>query len=319
MATIKDKKAARLTLGMRCGDCLHFKGPKSPLYKDKCSELGTKHYATACQGFTPNFSVMNRGGGNLQNSAKIAALVSEMPASTARILGYMLCKQSSAFEKVGVRFGQPMYLFLEPTVGLARTALQAVQKDDMHYLENYYRTYAIGVQYLGDGLHELYLASSIEGKPDYYVTVNVKDKQKQARALTKQQFRPIRDQLIEEGKRKMPKALRKKLEKLHQETIAARKYAEELDSIRTIDSIPSSWWDNPHTAGRSNAGLKLHKRKKGDPNFDFDSIDDEGAKKPKKKVKKLTLQKGVAKSINIKLLSDESKKKKKKPTRSRNI
>lgn len=312
MATVKDKKAAKLSLGMRCGDCIHFKGPKSPLYKDKCSELGTKHYAMACQGFTPNFTVLNRGSGNLQNSAKIASLIQSMPSSYSRILGYMLCKQTSIFEKIGLTFGQPMYLFLEPTVGLSRAALQQIQKENYDYLENYYKAYAVGVQRLEDGVYELFLASNIEGKPDYYISISVKEERTQNRVFTREQFKPIRERLLEEGRKKMPKAMRLRLEKLHEERIVTSKYKEEIDEIRNIDNIPKSWWENPHVqAGqRRNKGVSLHKRKKGKGyDEDYFASDD----KPRKKGKIAdSRKKKTGKTISISLLAGEKDAKKKK-------
>lgn len=286
----KDKKAGKLALGMKCGDCLHFKtGPKSPLYKSRCSELGVKTFAKACQGYTPNFTVLNRREGGLSAAARIAKLTRKMNSSQKRVLGYLLTKMTGAFDKLGVAFGQPMYLYLEPTVGLGRSALEMLKDDNFNYLDNYYQAYVIGVTDLGDGIREIYLASSVEGKPDYYVSVNVKEGERMKRALTEAEFEKVKTKLEAEGRRRMPKELRRRLEKLHE-----MKFEEPAaEPQRTIDEIPYAWWESGISAdekrSKRNRNTKLSRSKV--KKFKDESIDNQlGVKPTKKKVKKTKLK-----------------------------
>lgn len=287
---VKDKQAGKLNLGMRCGDCIHFKtGPKSPLYKDRCSLLGVKNYARACQGYTPNSTLLNRKDGSLEAAAKIARLTESMNASQKRVLGYLLTKTSTSLEKMGLRFGQPMYMFLEPTIGLGRTALESLRDDNFNYLDNYYKAYVMGATDLEDGVREVFLASSLEGKPDYYVSINMKAKEKFKRALTAEQFAEVKESLIEQDRKRMPKKLRARLEKLHELKLLEPIGDEE---VRTLDDVPWEWWSTGITAdekrARRNKGIKLTAKK---PKFKNDvSIDNDGEAKPRKaKSKKIRL------------------------------
>ena len=239
-STLKDTQ--KLSLKMRCGDCLHFKnGPKSPLYKGKCSDLGRQHYANACAGFTPDFTLLNNRSVGLDATAKIAKLVQHMNPGQKRVLGFMLSRQGSLFSKMGIHFGQAFYVYLSPTLGMTRNALNTIGKEDLHYLDGYYKAYAIGMASKGEGNYEVYLAAKPEGKPDYYVTVNLKEGGKFVQALTKAEFKVRADELIEAGKKRMPKTLRAKLSKLLAEMPAERKASEEY-AVPTIDSVPYEWF-----------------------------------------------------------------------------
>lgn len=263
MASSKNKGAQKLSMGMKCRDCIHFKtGPKSPLYKNRCSELGVKAFARACQGFTPDFTQLNRRQGGLRAASRIAKIVGELNGTQTRILGYLLTKMTASFEKVGVHFGQKMYIFLEPTIGLGKSALVALRDTNFNYVENYYAAYVLGVTDLGDGLKEVYLASSIEGKPDYYVSVNVKEGERFKRALTETEFETTRASLLEQGRKAMPKVLRKRLERMHEMAIIEPTQ----DQQRTIEDIPHSWWESgvspEEKRNRRNKGVKISLAKK---------------------------------------------------------
>lgn len=286
MAT-KDKKAGKLSLGMKCGDCMHFKtGPKSPLFKSRCSELGVRAFARACQGYTPNFVMLNKREGGLNAAHRIAKLARSMNASQRRILGYTLTKMNSEFDRVGLRFGQEMYLFLEPTVGLGRSALERLKDDNFNYLDNWYQAFVVGITNLGDGVREVYLASALEGKPDYYVSVNIKEREKFKRALTSAEFEKLKEQLEAAGKKRMPKELRKRLEKLHEEKLPSYLDGEEQ---KTIDNVPYHWWTSSISAdekkAKRNKGVKLVVSKK--KKFKAPDVEDElEIKLPAKKLKK---------------------------------
>lgn len=276
-----DVKTGKVNLRMKCADCLHFKGPKSRLYPSRCSELGRQGYANVCEGFTPNFTAINRAGGSLDAAMRLSRLSQGMSTSQLRILACLLARQT-LFSKFNMHFGQPLYVFLEPTIGMTKAGMQELGRTNFDYLENYYKAYAIGVTNLGEGLYELCLSSKLEGKPDYYVIVNLKEGRTLQQVFTVEKFKKIAEKLVAKGKEKMPKALRTKL-KTYLTKLPAPRAKELADyEVPTIDNVPYEWYASSSHNHKSRKGLRL------DTRVSMPFVDDSGKKHkpmPKKAVK----------------------------------
>lgn len=259
-AQLQKEPSGKLSLTMRCAECLHFKtGPKSanPAHKTKCSDGGRQGYSKACEYFTPDFTQLNQRNGGNNVAAQVAKLAKDLSPAQKKILGMLLTRGTSRFKKLELQFGQPMWLYLEPTIGLGRPALEMLKGEDLHYLDQYYKAYVVGVNVCDDGVQEIYLASSVKGKPDYYVTVNVRSGEKNKVALTREEFKERTNALKAEGKVRMPKKLRKLLQRLHDMPLPE---PETDSSVLTIDDIPSDWFGSSHNI--KDKKVRLHSRKK---------------------------------------------------------
>lgn len=132
---------SKSTIGIKCGDCLFFKGNKK--FEKPCSELGVKHFTNAPACYSPN--VYKLAEKNPDVILQLGLLLKDFTASDTRILMSVL-KQQTAFEKnYNLQFGQPVYF----RIG-----------DD--YLSNYYKGYVIGVATTGEGM--VFLTSDLEKK-----------------------------------------------------------------------------------------------------------------------------------------------------------
>jgi len=254
------KDSGKLNLGMRCEECLHFRtGPKSPLYEDRCSNLGRKGFSKACSGFNPDFTKLNKKSNGLNTAIQITRIASTLDDSQLRVMVFSLLRQQQ-LNKLGYTFGQVVYVYLDPTLGLTRQALDAIGNRDLDYAENYYKAYVIGCNKIEGREFELYLASSVEGKPDYYLSVYLGTKVKHRIVYTVNEWSDKKKELLAQDKRVMPKKLRKLLDEVHE-------WKHVGIEGRTIDEANPEWFDNVHLHKTSEkdrkSKVKFSKRIKG--------------------------------------------------------
>jgi hypothetical protein len=111
----------RLTVGFRCGDCLHF--DKIPKFSDVCSKLGVERHSKSPQCFNANVFLLQRV--NPDVLSHLGLLLSNMTPQQTRItLGLLLNR--AGLDNLKLKFGQPVMFCLGD-----------------NYLSNYYRGYVI--------------------------------------------------------------------------------------------------------------------------------------------------------------------------------
>lgn len=229
------KNSRNLSLGMKCSECLHFqRGPKSPLYKDRCINLGKKSYSAACKGFEPDFTKLNKLSNGLDSAVKVSRMVSTLDDSQVKILVFSLLRQQ-VLNKLGYKFGQLVYIYLSPAIGLTRSALEELKDQDLNYAENYYKAYVIGAQHIQGKEYQVCFASSTNGKPDYWLSVTSGKKLLHEILLSEKEWDKRRRDLKKNHKLKMPRLLRTTLNKVQQWK------HRELEG-RSIDQTNPDWW-----------------------------------------------------------------------------
>lgn len=100
---------------LRCQDCLHFKGTRSPIYDTVCKNRGILANAVAPNCYTPNIAVFRPLGINFYQTLR--ALTANLPPSTVRVLTGIFktspklkSKGLTIFQKVYFSIGNPKYL-----------------------------------------------------------------------------------------------------------------------------------------------------------------------------------------------------------------
>jgi hypothetical protein len=132
---------AKASIGLKCGDCIHFK--RLPKFAKPCSVLGVKHFSNAPACYSPDPYVLAAQSPDVLN--RLGLLLSSFSAKEARVFMSIL-KQTSSLEKhFKLKFGQPVFF--------------PIGKD---YLSNYFRGFVIGVAEDGDS--NVYVTSDLEKK-----------------------------------------------------------------------------------------------------------------------------------------------------------
>lgn len=248
--------STKLSIGLKCSDCLHFKGPASPHYADKCSKTGVLPFAKACKFYTPDLSKIRQADGSTELFANLANAAKGLEGAPLRILAYSLLRQD-ALKKVGLRLGQALYVYLPPTLGMPREIREQMEKYDLHYIDQYYKGYVIGAVNHGDSI-EVYISPSEVGKADpYTISLTAKEGGRLPEYVVGgKNFRKRCTRLEAEGKAKMPKETRKAINKLLERPWRARPLID--DEVPTIDTVPREWFDR----GVEDEGIIFHSRKK---------------------------------------------------------
>lgn len=129
------------SIGLKCGDCLHFK--RNAKFEKPCAQLGVKHFADAPACYTPDAYLLTKQAP--ETLFQLGLLLQTFTAQQSRVLISIL-KQSRAFEKhYGLKFGQAVYF--------------RVGND---YLSNYFRGHVIGVAEAGD--EQIFITSDLNKK-----------------------------------------------------------------------------------------------------------------------------------------------------------
>lgn len=113
--TASDAGISKDNLILRCQDCLHYSGTRSPIYDSACKNRGVLPSAVAPHCYTPNISVFRPLGIDFYNT--LSALTANLPISTVRVLAGVLkvapklkAQGLSLFQKVYFHVGNKKYL-----------------------------------------------------------------------------------------------------------------------------------------------------------------------------------------------------------------
>ncbi len=224
MALTPEGKGHKLTVGVRCGDCLHFKvGPK--YYEELCSELGYGPQHKPCPAFTPNHYKLVRLEPDILRV--LNKVTSEMSPSQSRLLAFMF-KNIGRLKAAELQFGQRVYFCLGED-----------------YLSHYFRGYVIGLSHdkqnilISSKLKEAKTATTLSLMFD-----SVLDEKQfliKKRELEKKQRLVLPEEAKVYRKARLPIA-----EYIKQDGTLKTKYLfkkqGELDYVPpTLESAPSSW------------------------------------------------------------------------------
>lgn len=113
----------KASIGIKCGDCIHFKRMKK--FEKPCSDLGRKHFADAPDCYSPDVYILAKH--NPEILFNLALLYKDFTSQETRVFMSLL-KKSKAFEKTKLQFGMPVYF--------------SISND---YLNNYYRGFVLDV------------------------------------------------------------------------------------------------------------------------------------------------------------------------------
>lgn len=176
---IPDGKGSKLTIGVRCVDCLHFKrGPK--FYEELCIDLGFGPQHKPCPAFTPNhYKLIRLEPDILKHLNRITGTLS---VSTMRILAYTL-KNISVLKSVNLQFGQCVYFCFGED-----------------YLSHYFKGYVVGISH--DKQHILVSSRLKEAKTSTTLSLLFDS------VYTKEKFAIKRKELIKKKKLLLPKELK---------------------------------------------------------------------------------------------------------------
>lgn len=114
----------------KCGDCLFFKGDKSPSFDAPCFDRGVKEYATAPRCFSPNLRKLS--GISSDAFELLGSILSMCSPSQVRIISNLIAQQHLVV-KQGFFLMQPVFF----RIG-----------DD--YLDNYFKGYVMSLTSEGD-------------------------------------------------------------------------------------------------------------------------------------------------------------------------
>lgn len=255
-AATTPKPLNKLSIGLRCGDCLHFKGPANRNYSDKCSRIGIASYSKPCKFFSSDISKIGNADGSTELFAAVANASKGLSDQQMRLLAYSLLQQK-VLKKIGLRLGQPLYVYLPATLGTPRDIRARLEKYDLHYADQYYKGYVIGFADHGDTI-EVFISPKEAGKPDpYTISLAVNEEGKlPPYVLGVKKFKARQAELLEEGKARMPKDVKKAVEKILALPFRTRPIIEE--DAQTIDTVPAHFW----TRGAPDEGIGFSSRKK---------------------------------------------------------
>jgi hypothetical protein len=129
------------SIGLKCGDCLHFK--RNAKFEKPCHQLGVKHFQDAPYCYTPDAYLLTKK--NPEVLYQLGMLLKDFSAQESRVFMSIL-KASKAFEKhYDLKFGQPVYF-----------------KVGNDFLSNYFRGFVIGVAEAGD--NQVFITSDLGKK-----------------------------------------------------------------------------------------------------------------------------------------------------------
>lgn len=97
----------KATIGIKCGDCIHFKRVEK--FGKPCADLGRKHFADAPDCYSPDVYVLVKH--NPEILFNLALLCKEFTSQETRVFMSLL-KKAKAFEKAKLHFGMPVYFSL---------------------------------------------------------------------------------------------------------------------------------------------------------------------------------------------------------------
>lgn len=113
----------KATIGIKCGDCIHFK--RTAKFEKPCNELGRKHFADAPDCYAPDVYLLAKQ--NPEILFNLALLYKDFTPQETRVFMSLL-KKAKTFNKAGIHFGMPVYFCTGPD-----------------YLNNFYQGFCLDV------------------------------------------------------------------------------------------------------------------------------------------------------------------------------
>jgi len=219
---IKNDNDGRLTLGIKCGDCIHYKrGPAK--FESVCSELGVQSFAKAPNCFSPNVYALAKVSDDALT--KLGSIVRDMTTQQLRLLIFSL-RSSAQIHKVNLQFSQPVYFTLGG-----------------NYLSHYFKGFVIGVS---DDFQHVIVSASLSGscKTTLYMLVDS--------LLTGSQFKKKRVALVKAKRikpRKPDSSLGNAIAEGELMLYNSAGVAVDIDyTPPTVDSAPVEWIDKRKAA-----------------------------------------------------------------------
>lgn len=213
---------AKASIGLKCGDCLHFK--RNAKFEKPCSQLGTKHFANAPACYSPDPYILSAQTPDVLN--RLGLLLSNFSAKEARVFMALL-KQSSTLEKhFKLKFGQPVFFRIGPD-----------------YLSNYFRGFVLGVAEEGDA--QVYVTSDLEKK---------QRKQPVMASLMRDsvyaasEWKKKKSQLLSDKRLQDPKPL-----------FSVQKIQTKMDDLyvpQSLDSAPADWFNKVENRPKAKKRLR---------------------------------------------------------------
>lgn len=170
-------KPNRVSLGMKCGECIHFsKGPRK--FERLCVQMGIENFADACPEFTPDMTVL--ASVSVDHMRELARISQQLTQAQMRLFAFTF-RNLDYIKKTGYSFGDTVVFSL----------------DGSEYLESYFRGTVIGASKNG---MLIYLASSLEelNETNCFLSLYTKS------VMPVKKFTKHRRQLIAEGKIRCP-------------------------------------------------------------------------------------------------------------------
>lgn len=180
---VSESGISKDNLVLRCGDCMHYDGTRSPLYEDPCKKRGILSKSIAPKCYTPNIAVFKNLGPHFYQTFSL--LVANMRPSSLRVLAGVI-KSAPALSRKGFSLFEKVYF----AVGNPK------------YLSNYFSGYVISSGVTGD----LVLVAGSLRKSARMVTASLAIDS----VLTLEQFVKLRSKLIEKGALIDPETVRTK-------------------------------------------------------------------------------------------------------------
>lgn len=227
---------AKNSIGLKCGDCLHFK--VNAKFEKPCAQLGVAKFADAPACYSPNVYFLGRRDPNA--IGQLGLLLRDFTAQDQRILLSVL-KQSKSFEKhYNLKFGQPVYF--------------CIGND---YLSNYFRGYVVGVAEVGES--QVFVGSDLTGKQRGKPMTGtfLRDS-----VYTVTEFKKKRAQLQKDNRVIDPNPL-----------FTVKRYDPKIEKVDyeppTIDSAPSEWFNKEKPKGKDARISSKKLKKRLDGNLEF--------------------------------------------------
>lgn len=201
--------SSKLSLGFRCGDCLHL--DKISKFEKVCSKLGITKNALAPACFAPNVFELQKVTPDILNN--LGLMIKDLNSTQCRILLGLL-KARKSFERYHLAFGQPVYFHV-----------------GQDYLSNYFKGFVVSV--------------SSFGEPTVYVTSDLNKKQVAKPAMlvlspesvfTISRFKKKKDSLVKRNLVNDPKPFYF-MKKVHPKEVDVSY------EPPTMESVPDSWFD----------------------------------------------------------------------------
>jgi hypothetical protein len=213
---LKKKKVipiAKSSIGLKCGDCLHWK--RNAKFEKPCANLGVKHFAVAPACYSPDPYILSAQSPD--TLYRLGLLLTNFSAKEARVFMAIL-KQSGTLEKhYKLKFGQPVFF--------------RIGND---FLSNYFRGFVLGIAEEGDA--QVYVTSDLEKKQRKQPVIATLLR---ASVYTLSEWKKKKQQLLDDNRKQDPKPL-----------FAVQKVKTKMDELyvpQSLDTAPADWFNKVET------------------------------------------------------------------------